>query len=119
MLSASSQDESQALDNGNFTTVPASEQTHCALVVCDSEWVTVALNSVFECPSKWLQRCLVTADMAGATHNVVPRIMLVPRIRIMLVPRPYWLYSINIEIWYLDAVPGNHNQQTRQATHVH
>ena len=25
----------------------ASEQTHCALVVCDSEWVTVALHSMF------------------------------------------------------------------------
>ena len=25
----------------------ASEQTHCALVVCDFEWVTVALHNAF------------------------------------------------------------------------
>ena len=33
-----------------------SEQTHFALVVCDSEWVTVALHSVF-----WIFNTVVTA----------------------------------------------------------
>ena len=33
----------------------ASEQTHCALIVCDSKWVTVSLHSVF-----WLAAEVVT-----------------------------------------------------------
>ena len=36
----------------------ASEQTNCALVVCDPEWVTVELYTArFEYPPKTLQRC--------------------------------------------------------------
>ena len=46
----------------------ASEHTHCTLVVCDSEWVTVALHSAF-----WVSTEVVTAlfgcYMAGATWN--------------------------------------------------
>ena len=38
----------QAHHNGNYSAIfSASEQTQCARVVCYSEWVTVALHSVF------------------------------------------------------------------------
>ena len=38
----------------------ASEQTHYSLLVCDSEWVAVALLSVFYIYSpKWLQCCFI------------------------------------------------------------
>ena len=44
----------------------ASEQTHCALVVCDSESVTVALHSAFSISTEVLTP-LFGRYMAGAT----------------------------------------------------
>ena len=46
----------------------ASEQTHCALMVCDSEWVTAALHSVFWVSAK-VVAALFSCYVAGATWN--------------------------------------------------
>ena len=46
----------------------ASEQTHFTLVVCNSEWVTVALHCVSEYPPKWFP-ALFGCYMAGITWN--------------------------------------------------
>ena len=57
------------LHNGKYTVLfSTSEQTHCALVVCNSKWLTVALHSMF-----WMSTQVVTmlfsCYMTGATWN--------------------------------------------------
>ena len=57
--------------NGDYI-VPfsASKQTHCALVICGSEWVTVALHSTcFEYPPKWCVIVLFGCCMGNTTRN--------------------------------------------------
>ena len=46
----------------------ASEQTHCALIICNTEWVTVALHSVLWASTKVVV-ALFSCYMAGATWN--------------------------------------------------
>ena len=46
----------------------ASEQTHCTVVVLDSEWVIVALHSIFSISTK-VVAVLFSCYMAGSTWN--------------------------------------------------
>ena len=46
----------------------ASEQTHCAVVVLDSEWVIVALHGIFSISTK-VVAVLFSCYMAGSTWN--------------------------------------------------
>ena len=68
LLSASSQKSPNCLTMATIALFSASEQTHRALVLCDSEWVRVALHSAV-----WLSMEVVTVlfscYMAGATHS--------------------------------------------------
>ena len=50
------------LHSGNYTALfSASEQTHCALVICNCEWGAVALHSTVRVSTEmmYLQHCLV------------------------------------------------------------
>ena len=48
----------------------SSEQTHCALVVCDTEWATVALHSTFWlCTEVVIRTWLFSCYMADVTWN--------------------------------------------------
>ena len=68
LLSASSRDERKLFTMATIAPFYASEQTHCALVVCDSERVTAASHIVF-----WIftevATTLSSRYMFGATWN--------------------------------------------------
>ena len=56
------------IDRGYIALFSALEQTHCALVACDSEWVTVAFHSEFSnIHPNGVSTALFGFYMAGAT----------------------------------------------------
>ena len=52
----------------------------CTLVICNSEWVTVAFTQhVLEYPPKWLQRCLVVIWLVShETADVLTQVLCTP-----------------------------------------
>ena len=51
----------------NIALFSASEQTHCALLACDSKWMTVALHGVLNVHRSAVRTALLACRMTGAT----------------------------------------------------
>ena len=59
----------QPIDHFHIALFPALERTHCTLVTCGVEWVTVTFHCEFWYPLKWCAYSTNGRYMAGATWN--------------------------------------------------